>query len=285
MAKITYRPIDPFSGPPVGGTTYVLFVYPPALDTFSVSDGLIRLTGIPGGSMSFFGKGFSTRFDGTDFSVTGGRITSFTLRIEGRAVVQAEGVNLSAKVLFDLLEAGPSLPFLNYLLRSNDRVLGTGFSDALVGMAGNDTIFGGNGADSLAGFNGKDILFGGSGADSLQGNAGNDTLVGGGGTDFFTFDNDPGGTDGDLIRDFKSGADTINLSEDYFVAAGSIGELGAAEFRLGPVATDASDRIIYQKSTGVMRYDPDGSGSADAVVFARLQPGTTLVASDFEIIS
>ena len=41
-------------------------------------------------------------------------------------------------------------------------------------------------------------------------------------------------------------------------------------FHIGKRAGDAEDRIIYDKGTGYLYYDPDGTGSAAQVRFAKL---------------
>ncbi|NIZ00399.1 hypothetical protein HCZ99_01975 [Thalassospira lucentensis] len=75
---------------------------------------------------------------------------------------------------------------------------------------GNVTLDGGDGNDTLWSNAGDDVLLGGAGNDHLYGSAGNDTLTGGTGWDEFQI----GKADGhDIITDFKSGEDIIDLSE------------------------------------------------------------------------
>lgn len=45
-----------------------------------------------------------------------------------------------------------------------------------------------------------------------------------------------------------------------------------------------NDRIVYNSATGQLFYDSDGSGAGAAVLFATLQTGLGLAASDFEVI-
>ncbi|CAN1548371.1 An_peroxidase_bacterial_2 domain containing protein [Sphingomonadaceae bacterium] len=78
--------------------------------------------------------------------------------------------------------------------------------DTLYGMAGDDVMNGGRGADQLHGGEGDDRLFGGRGFDYLDGGEGADVLTGGRGSDIFAFG------DRDVITDFKSGEDMIDLA-------------------------------------------------------------------------
>lgn len=59
--------------------------------------------------------------------------------------------------------------------------------------------------------------------------------------------------------------------------------LSAAEFRVGAAAGDASDRIIYNSTTGGLFYDSDGTGAAAQVQFAVLSPGLAITQSEFVI--
>ena len=88
---------------------------------------------------------------------------------------------------------------------SND-LFGYGGSDVLHGMNGDDIMNGGRGADMLYGGEGDDRLFGSRGVDYLDGGEGADTLTGGRGSDTFAFG------DQDVITDFKSGEDMIDLN-------------------------------------------------------------------------
>ncbi len=65
-----------------------------------------------------------------------------------------------------------------------ERVIGSPFSDYIVGTAAGETIYGGGGADVIRGEGGNDRLFGGADGDDLDGGEGSgDSADGGSGTD------------------------------------------------------------------------------------------------------
>ena len=64
----------------------------------------------------------------------------------------------------------------------------------------------------------------------------------------------------------------------------ALGALNANAFVTGTAAQDADDRIIYDSATGKLFFDADGSGAGAAVLFATLDAGLALTASDFTVI-
>jgi Ca2+-binding RTX toxin-like protein len=55
-------------------------------------------------------------------------------------------------------------------------------------------------------------------------------------------------------------------------------------FRAGAgisTAADSNDHVIYNKTTGALYYDADGSGATPAVQFAKLSAGLALTHADF----
>lgn len=187
----------------------------------------------------------------------------------------------------------------------NDNIFGNGAANRLVGDAGNDTLNGDAGNDTLDGGDGNDQLVGGLNADSLIGGLGNDTLGGGKGVD--TMDGGDGndslvgalgpdvltggagidrfvmnqpntgpGTN-DLINDFVSGTDIIELSRAVFTVYS--GQLGAT--------VGLSANLTYNSGTGVLAYDADGAGAIApftiAVLGASVHPAS--LGNDFLIIA
>jgi len=155
-----------------------------------------------------------------------------------------------------------------------NKIIGNAAANKLSGGGGNDKLFGNAGADTLSGGTGKDVLSGGDGPDRFVFNAALDT-------------NKP-----DTITDFAHRTDKLVLDDDIFTALGITGTAGGVtltggKFRVGSSAQDADDRIIYNKSTGALYYDADGSGSdvAEQVAVIGTLAHPTLSSSDFLIIA
>lgn len=159
----------------------------------------------------------------------------------------------------------------------NDRLLGGSGNDRLDGGSGADTLSGGTGADRLTGNSGNDTLKGDSGNDWVVGGLGRDKLYGGAGADLFDFNSvqeSRVGAQRDIVYDFQSGRDRIDLRG-----------IDANELRKGNQAfswTAKDGPFLYPKETaaflaagftgkaGQLRYDhgilmgdTDGDGKAD----------------------
>ncbi|WP_420863181.1 M10 family metallopeptidase C-terminal domain-containing protein [Algirhabdus cladophorae] len=91
----------------------------------------------------------------------------------------------------------------------DDLIGGQGY-DLLLGGMNADVLSGNKGWDILKGGQGDDILNGGNGNDVLRGDAGADRLKGGNGSDRFVFA--ANSSDGNIIRDFEDGLDSIKFS-------------------------------------------------------------------------
>lgn len=161
-----------------------------------------------------------------------------------------------------------------------DRLWGEGGNDTLSGEAHNDQIFGGAGNDLLFGGSEDDLLGGGGGADTLVGGTGRDRMSGGADTaaDIFRFNDvtDTGlGAEADLILDFVSGTDRLNLVglDADTVATGNQ--------RFAFSETGAQANAVWLRLEGDLLYlsgDVDGDAVADfEITFAGI---TTLAATD-----
>ena len=141
------------------------------------------------------------------------------------------------------------------------------------GTAKAETLIAGSGADKITGLAGNDTLIGGADNDTLAGGAGNDNLTGNEGSDYFLFDIAVNADSNlDTIIDFVSGEDKLQFSKSIFKGLGTkAGALTVDQFWSGDgqvTAHDASDRIIYDTTSGALYYDADGSGGASAVQVA-----------------
>ncbi len=207
-----------------------------------------------------------------------------------------------------------------------NRLHGAGGNDIIIGAVGADEIIGGDGLDwasyednsgvvfinlTLArGYNNAaegdtysgienlvgglmdDFFIGDESANRLNGAMGADTLLGAGGADVFMFTYAPGAqstwgkANVDLILDFTTGVDTIELAASVFPGL-AIGALPTAAFHAGTAAHDADDRIIYDSASGQLWFDPDGSGGQAAMLFATLGESShpaAIAPSDFAVV-
>jgi Ca2+-binding RTX toxin-like protein len=167
---------------------------------------------------------------------------------------------------------------------------GTGSDRNLKGTASSDWIGLDAGDDRIDAGLGFDAVLGGSGNDSLDGGGGRDTLSGGSGADRFVFDSYlSAATNIDTITDYSAASgDRIVLDRAIFTTLNSGGSLSGAAFRAGAGlvnAVAATDRLLYDTSSGALRYDADGIGSVySAVQFATLTGAPSLSASAFELV-
>lgn len=98
-----------------------------------------------------------------------------------------------------------------------ENLTGSQHNDILVGDEGNNVLKGLYGNDRLKGGEGKDRLDGGAGDDVLIAGNDGDVLIGGHGDDVFDFSRveDLSEIATDIIKDFKTGRDSIKLSEAH----------------------------------------------------------------------
>jgi Right handed beta helix region/RTX calcium-binding nonapeptide repeat (4 copies) len=154
---------------------------------------------------------------------------------------------------------------------SINKILGTSNADVLTGKSGIDEIYGYGNNDRLYGKEGKDILNGGAGKD------------------IFVFDTKTGSTNVDKIVDFNVADDSIYLDNAIFskLGSGSLSsprKLDRSYFEAKAAADDSNDYILYNKATGSLSYDADGSRSGKAVEIAKLAAGLNLTYNDFYVI-
>jgi Ca2+-binding RTX toxin-like protein len=146
---------------------------------------------------------------------------------------------------------------------------------------GIEGLVGGLGNDVIVGNASNNFLFGSGGADYIDARAGSDYLNGGAGADRFVFATALGATNVDTIADFAHAVDDIVLSQAIFAGIGAT--LDASEFQIG-MANAATDRIIYNNTTGQLFYDSNGNGAGGMTQFATVTAGTVLDIGDFVMV-
>jgi Ca2+-binding RTX toxin-like protein len=162
-------------------------------------------------------------------------------------------------------------------------IYGNNLANALKGLGGNDTLIGYNGNDNLQGGVGNDVLYGGFGNDTLKGDAAATDR----GKDWFVFNTVPNASSNkDKILDFNPTDDQL-----YFWASAFPGiATGVREdaFHKGVRAADPEDRVIYDRTTGNLYYDPDGTGPNGQTLVVTISNGTAhplLSLTDFVIFT
>jgi Ca2+-binding RTX toxin-like protein len=135
----------------------------------------------------------------------------------------------------------------------------------------------------------NNTINGNASANVLAGGLGKDTLTGGSGADKFLFNLVETTANRDTITDFSVlDGDKIQFSKSVFKGLGSLSFITPANLAIDGAALTAATRLIYSNTTGVLPYDADGSGRAQAAVEVALIGVTThasLTASDFELMA
>ncbi|WP_367154192.1 calcium-binding protein [Methylomonas sp. HYX-M1] len=145
---------------------------------------------------------------------------------------------------------------------------------------------GGDSNDNLTGSDSNDYLNGGSGSDVLIGKAGNDVLTGGAGNDRFVFNTLLGDGNSDVITDFTSEGDTIELSQAIFTRLITMGSLSEDRFVAtdSVLASDENDFVLYDTATGTLYYDADGNGAEEAQEIVTLVGAPSITAADIVVV-
>jgi Ca2+-binding RTX toxin-like protein len=143
---------------------------------------------------------------------------------------------------------------------------------------------------SLTGTTKNNTIYGNSGANKIKGGYGNDILKGGLDKDAFIFNTKLSSKSNlDRITDFNVKDDSLYLDNPIFkkLGSGSMSspkKLSSSFFTVGDKAKDGNDYVIYNKTTGILSYDADGSGSGGAVAVAKLPKNLAMTSSDIYII-
>ncbi|MFM7087268.1 MAG: calcium-binding protein [Cyanobium sp.] len=183
----------------------------------------------------------------------------------GNDMLDIAAVGRSADTFFSIdsvMNLAPTTTHLILLGSAAIRGSGNSLNNRLIGNKGSNVL------DARAG---NDVIVAAAGMDTLIGGIGIDTLTGGGDSDTFRFNTSPNTTTNrDVITDFSSGFDTLSFSRSVYAGFPSTATtVGATQFRSGAgvtTASSSSQRFIYDTSTGILRFDRDGSLNAVAPI-------------------
>lgn len=250
------------------------------------------------GGLAFIGGTRVSYDDATGLVTVIGREETYTFTLQGAestALAVVSDGNGGTSVI--LKEVGRDIQgtWKNDVVNGQKTVLGqplpTDADDTIAGKRGDDKIAGLAGSDELKGDGGDDALFGSDGDDWLYGGTGANKLSGGAGFNAFVFDTKLGegkagkGTGETFsfakIKGFTIGADQVLLDSKIFKAL-EPGALSPDAFAIGKKAKSDDVHILYQN--GNIRYDEDGKGGKDAVLFAQVGKGLAIDAGDFLVI-
>jgi len=203
-------------------------------------------------------------------ATTAGADTVFTGSADDVLIGGAGNSSLYGGGGADSLQGGAFADFLQGN-QGADILSGGDGADTLEGGQGDDRVDGGAGNDLVFGRLGGDVLSGGAGDDLIIGGAGADTVSGGAGVDRFYFDAAMVGPmfDGDIVTDFDTNADFLNVGASSFAYQQMQGAAGATHidaYTQALVALAAGvDIFAYAAAGGVYVFvDRDGSPSPEA---------------------
>jgi Ca2+-binding RTX toxin-like protein len=197
---------------------------------------------------------------GVNTAIFTGAYAAHTIGHSGAAVTVADATGTATLTNIQILE-----------FSDRQMVLGSA-GETLTARAGGDTLVGGPGADHLIGGAGNDTLIGGAGKDTLTGGGGHDTFV-------FTALSNTTVAAPDVITDFVSGQDRIDLS----AIDANTAVAGIQLFHLGATAGHAGDITLHYDATDnrtVVSLFVNADATPDAVIWLAGNH-TSMTAADF----
>jgi len=264
-------------------------------DTLDGGTGDDSLSGLDGNDVVTGGSGKDTLDGGTGYDTLSGGADDDIYIIEN----SLDKVNENAEEGMDLVRVNITTAGRTYTLTDNVEkatlvnsvafnLTGNALDNILTGNNAANVLNGGAGSDSLIGAGGNDTLIGGAGADVFSGGTGNDVLTGGDGSDIFQFTTALGKTNIDVITDFLSGSDKIELLASLFAnVKASGGVVNASDILIGAGVTKGTvvgdQHLIFNTTNKALSYDADGGSAGAGVQFATLTGITTLSVADFTL--
>ena len=194
--------------------------------------------------------------------------------------------NATAAVRVDLGKGtAKSKDDIDVLLEIED-CIGSNYGDLIRGNAGNNDLSGNAGNDTIVGGGGNDEIYGDQGIDRLTGGKGADTFV----FDYLSLYSHAQG-DYDTIVDFVVGKDKLQF-DTLASEAGNPGyfALSRADSSVFYGAMGAQNAVadgqflIYDESSGMLRYDADSLGGNPAVLVCKLVGMPSLRFADFSFL-
>jgi Ca2+-binding RTX toxin-like protein len=103
------------------------------------------------------------------------------------------------------------------------------------------------------------------------------------------FSDPPTAANADSVTGFASGSDKVALDNADFTSIGGEGNFASGDARFWAAAGatgghDATDRVVYNTSTGSLYYDADGSGAGAAQLIATFTGNPAIAATDVVVI-
>jgi Ca2+-binding RTX toxin-like protein len=226
-------------------------------------------------------------FSGTPPKDFNGKL-ELMIRASSGSLIGVDRFTLTIYPVDDTPPTPPTPPVVvvssSYVLPADGRDI-TATGNAPVSLTGNAA------ANVIKGNTGKNTIRGDAGNDVVAGKLGNDTLYGGRDKDAFVFDTKANKrTNVDRIVDFNVSDDSVWLDNAVFKGLGSKGtltkpvQLSSKMFWSGTKAHDQDDRVIYDKKSGALYYDADGTGSAAQVKIATLSKNLKMTYKDFFVV-
>ena len=124
------------------------------------------------------------------------------------------------------------------------------------------------------------VIHGNAANNALNGREGNDILQGFGGRDTFMFNTTITTTNIDRVRDFSTVDDFLKLDDAIFSQL-NVGTLTASQFKnIATGTADSDDRILYDRDTGYMFYDANGSAAGQRYMFAIIENKVAVTNAD-----
>jgi len=128
---------------------------------------------------------YSGSFKYSKTGAVSGKLNSYEETYNGVSLGTGQNLNFNAATAYKYIQIlGDAQAFTALLLKGNDTIYGSDYSDTLLGYQGNDALYGYDGNDVIYGGVGNDTIYGGDGNDELLGDAGNDLIYAGSGENY-----------------------------------------------------------------------------------------------------